>query len=121
MRPTGRAGDEGRPALRAPPDPYQPATPAGKINLTDPDSRNVKTACGWVQGYNAQATVTAEQIGIDAEVTVDSPDLGHLEPMVDAAERAATFRNSLHARSKRRLRVGRLRDPRPRLVQTAHR
>jgi hypothetical protein len=28
-----------------------------------------------VQGYNAQAVVTAEQIVIAAEVTVDSPDL----------------------------------------------
>jgi transposase len=71
-----------------PPDPYQPpATPAGKINLTDPDSRNVKTSRGWVQGYNAQAAVTAEQIVIAAEVTVDSPDFGHLEPMVNASER----------------------------------
>ena len=74
-----------------PPDPYQPpATPAGKINLTDPDSRNVKTSRGWVQGYNAQAAVTAEQIVIAAEVTVDSPDFGHLEPMVDASERELT-------------------------------
>jgi transposase len=74
-----------------PPDPYRPpATPAGKINLTDPDSRNVKTSRGWVQGYNAQAAVTAEQIVIAAEVTVDSPDFGHLEPMVDAAERELT-------------------------------
>jgi transposase len=71
-----------------PPNPYQPPeTPAGKINVTDPDSRNVKTARGWVQGYNAQAVVTAEQVVIAAEVTVDSPDFGHLEPMVDATER----------------------------------
>ena len=56
------------------------------INVTDPDSRNVKTSRGWVQGYNAQAVVTAEQIVIAAEVTVDSPDFGHLEPMVSAAE-----------------------------------
>src|SRR4051812_15687619 len=71
-----------------PPDPYlPPATPAGKINLTDPDSRNVKTSRGWVQGYNAQAVCTERQIVIAAEVTVDSPDFGHLEPMVNAAER----------------------------------
>jgi transposase len=74
-----------------PPDPYQPpATPAGKINVTDPDSRNVKTSRGWVQGYNAQAAVTAEQIVIAAEVSVDSPDFGHLEPMVNATERELT-------------------------------
>jgi hypothetical protein len=70
-----------------PPDPYQPpATPEGKINLTDLDSRNVKTPRGWVQGYNAQAVCTEDQIVIAAEVTVDSPDFGHLEPMVNATE-----------------------------------
>jgi hypothetical protein len=68
-----------------PPNPFQPpAAPEGKINLTDLDSRNVKTSRGWVQGFNAQAVVTAEQIVIAAEVTVDSPDFGHLEPMVSA-------------------------------------
>jgi hypothetical protein len=59
--------------------------PEGKINLTDLDSRNVKTPRGWVQGYNAQVVTTADQIVIAAEVTVDSPDFGHLEPMVCAA------------------------------------
>jgi hypothetical protein len=38
-----------------------------------------------VQGYNAQAVTTADQIVIAAEVTIDSPDFGHLEPMVAAA------------------------------------
>jgi hypothetical protein len=60
--------------------------PAGKIDLTDRDSRNVKTPRGWVQGYNAQAVCTEDQIVIAAEVTVDSPDFGHLEPMVSATE-----------------------------------
>jgi transposase len=41
---------------------------------------------GWVQGYNAQAVATEQQIVIAAEVTVDSPDFGHLEPMIAAAE-----------------------------------
>jgi hypothetical protein len=41
--------------LGAPPKPYvPPATPAGKINLTDLDSRNVKTRGGYMQGYNAR-------------------------------------------------------------------
>src|SRR5215207_1909982 len=70
-----------------PPDPYTPpATPEGKINVTDPDSRNVKTSRGWVQGYNAQAVCTERQIVIAAEVTVASPDFGHLEPMIAATE-----------------------------------
>ena len=34
-----------------PPDRYRPpAAPAGTVNVTDPDSRNVKTSRGWVQG-----------------------------------------------------------------------
>ncbi len=38
-----------------------------------------------MQGYNAQAVCTEDQIVIAAEVTVDSPDFGHLEPMIRAA------------------------------------
>jgi transposase len=71
----------------APPKPYRPPpTPAGKINLTDPDSRNVKTPRGYMQGYNAQAVVTAGQVVIAAEINTDSPDFGHLEPMVSSAQ-----------------------------------
>jgi len=70
-----------------PPKPFTPPmAPAGKINLSDLDSRNVKTSRGWVQGYNAQAVATEDQIVIAAEVTVASPDFGHLEPMIRAAE-----------------------------------
>jgi transposase len=71
-----------------PPKPYRPPErPSGKINLTDLDSRNVKTLRGWVQGYNAQAVCTEDQIVIAAEVTPSSADFGQLEPMVSAAER----------------------------------
>ena len=73
--------------LGAAPAPYSPPeTPAGKINLTDPDSRMLKASRGYVQGYNAQAAVNENQIVIAAEVTVDSPDFGHLQPMLDAAQ-----------------------------------
>ena len=74
-----------------PPTPYTPpTTPEGKVNITDPDSRNVKTPRGWVQGYNAQAVCNENQIVVAAELNVDSPDFGHLEPMVTAAERELT-------------------------------
>src|SRR5215213_2643948 len=70
-----------------PPNRYAPpAQPTGKTNVTDPDSQLVKTMRGWIQGYNAQAVTNERQIVIAAEVTVDSPDFGHLEPMVDAAQ-----------------------------------
>jgi transposase len=62
-----------------PPKPFEPpATPAGKINTTDPDSRNVKTLRGWAQGYNAQAVSTDGQIVIAAELTNLSADFGQL-------------------------------------------
>jgi hypothetical protein len=65
-----------------------PELPAGTINTTDPDSRLVRTfGQKAIQGYNAQAAVNEEQILVACEVTVDSPDFGHLEPMVDATER----------------------------------
>jgi hypothetical protein len=70
----------------APPKPYQPpATPQAKINVTDPDSRLVKGMRGWLQGYNAQAATNDQQIVVAAEITVDSPDFGHLEPILNAA------------------------------------
>ena len=66
-------GGSGRTAR---PKPYQPPeSPEGKLNLSDLDSRNVKTPRGWVQGYDAQAVTTTDQIVIAAEVTIDSPGL----------------------------------------------
>ena len=71
-----------------PPDPYQPPdTPAGRINVTDPDSRVVKGLRGFIQGYNAQAVTNEHQLVIAAEVMTAAPDFGHLEPMLDAAQR----------------------------------
>ena len=70
-----------------PPDPYQPpATPEGRINVTDPDSRVVKGLRGWMQGYNGQAVVNEHQVILAAEVETVGADFGHLEPMLDAAQ-----------------------------------
>jgi hypothetical protein len=89
MRPIGARGvDKNGKKFGRPPKPFlPPAAPAGKINLSDLDSRNVKTSRGWVQGYNAQVVCTEDQIVIAAEVTIDSPDFGHLEPMIRAVDR----------------------------------
>ncbi|MDQ6722216.1 MAG: transposase [Candidatus Dormibacteraeota bacterium] len=62
-----------------------PAEPAGKLNVTDPDSRNLKTTRGFVQGYNAQAVVTSDQVIIAADISNESLDTANLEPMVEAA------------------------------------
>jgi transposase len=68
--------------------PYTPpATPSGKVNVTDPDSKNIKAPRGYIQGYNAQAAVNEHQIVIAAEINTGSSDFGHLGPIVDAALR----------------------------------
>ena len=59
----------------------------GKINVTDPDSGDAHAGSAEHSGYNAQAVVTEHQIVIAAEITTQSPDFGHLEPMVSAAVR----------------------------------
>jgi transposase len=68
---------------------YRPAVlpkePEGKLNVTDPDSRNLKTTRGYVQGYNAQALVGEGQIVLAAEISTDTYDTGNLEPMVAKA------------------------------------
>ena len=74
--------------LGAPPKPYQPPEqPAGKVNLTDPDSRLVHGMRGWLQGYNVQAACNEQHLIVAAEVTTSSPDFGNLGPMVAAARR----------------------------------
>jgi hypothetical protein len=61
-----------------------PTEPTEKINVTDPDSRNLKTTRGFIQGYNAQAVVTEDQIVIAADISTESLDTANLEPMVEA-------------------------------------
>ena len=78
---------DGRP-FGGPPKPYvPPPEPAGKVNTTDPDSKNLKAFRGYVQGYNVQAAVTEQQIVIAAEVNTDPQDFGHLGPMMSAVQR----------------------------------
>jgi transposase len=81
-----RARAEGRPKKGRPPVPKPlPGQPSGRVNVTDPDSRPVVTHRGFIQGYNAQAVVTEDQIVIAADVVVGSPDGGLLEPMIAQA------------------------------------
>jgi hypothetical protein len=84
-----RAGRVPGPRLGMPPKPYAPPpAPEGVMNKTDPDSRMMRTqGQPTVQGYNAQAAVTRGQIIVAAEIAVESPDFGHLEPAVRAALR----------------------------------
>lgn len=68
-------------------------------NLTDPDSRLMKTTHGFVQGYNAQAVATIDQFVLAAQVTNVGVDTPSYAPMV-----AATKRNLTAAGERRRVR-----------------
>lgn len=57
-----------------------------KANTTEPASRIMKTRKGYVQGYNAQAVATEEQIIIAADVTQDENDQKQLKPMIQQAK-----------------------------------
>jgi transposase len=63
--------------------------PKATANTTDPDSRLLHTRRGRVQGYNAQAVTTLEQVIVAAELTQDANDFQQLQPMLDAT--AATL------------------------------
>ena len=55
-------------------------------NVTDPESRLQKTRRGFIQGYNAQAVVSADQVVIACDVTNNTTDQAQLEPMLGAAK-----------------------------------
>jgi transposase len=63
--------------------------PKATANVTDPDSRFMHTRRGTIQGYNAQAVTTLEQVIVAAELTQDANDLQQLAPMLAAT--AATL------------------------------
>ena len=59
-------------------------------NLTDPDSRLMSSKRGWVQGYNAQFAVTADQLVLAVQITQDPVDNPWFIPMTHLAVAAAT-------------------------------
>jgi transposase len=74
-----------RPPGRPPVDQPKDTRARRRINVTDPDSRPVKTPRGFIQGYNAHAVVGDNQIIVAADVTIGTRDQGHLEPLITAA------------------------------------
>lgn len=71
----------GRPPVPAEP----PAEPEGKVNTTDPDSHPMRSAKGFLQGYDAQVLTNGHQVVIAAEVLTEGNDSRALAPMVDLA------------------------------------
>jgi hypothetical protein len=75
-----------RPKGRPPKPPTdRKRQPSVEANVTDPESRIMKCPQGFIQGYNAQAMTTENQIVIAASVTQDGTDHHQLSPMLEEA------------------------------------
>ena len=61
-----------------------------KANVTAPETRIMKTRSGYVQGFNAQAVCTDEQVVLAADVTEQENDQGRYHPMMEQAQANAT-------------------------------
>lgn len=85
---------------RQPKPDTQHRRPRRWANLTDPESRLLRGPNGFVQGYNAQAAATVDQIIVAAEVTNDANDGAQFAPMV-----AATKTNLRRAGARTRVRT----------------
>ncbi len=57
-----------------------------KVNLTDPESRVMKVAGGYIQGYNAQVVVGEDHIIVAADLSQDNNDVAQLEPLIIQAQ-----------------------------------
>jgi transposase len=73
---------------RKPKEPDTVSKSDAKANITDPDSRIMKTRSGYVQGYNGQAMVTENQIIVAAELMTEENDVKQLIPMIETAEKS---------------------------------
>ena len=71
---------------RKPKPPEEAHNKESKANVTDPDSRIMKTQKGYVQGLNAQAVVTEQQVIVAEDVTQQENDKKQLHPMLEQAE-----------------------------------
>jgi hypothetical protein len=67
---------------RKPKPPKDKPLTESRANITDPESRIMKTRTGYVQGYNAQAVVTEDQVIVAADVTQEENDKQQLHPML---------------------------------------
>ena len=54
-----------------------------RANITDPDSSLMPSRQGWVQGYNGQFSISADQIILATAVSTNPADIVSYQPMVD--------------------------------------
>ena len=79
---TGRKKQSRKP--KKPPD--DAVDGSAKANLTDPDSKIQKARHGYIQGFNAQAMVSEDQIVVACDVVQDRNDIHQLVPMLESTE-----------------------------------
>ncbi|SDU75537.1 Transposase DDE domain-containing protein [Jiangella alkaliphila] len=79
------AYDQARTAAEHPDTSSGPdtTTSAHRANLTDPDSRLLKTRNGWMQGYNCQTATSADGFIISARATQDANDVHQFVPTMN--------------------------------------
>jgi transposase len=69
-----------------------------QANVTDPDSRLMPTRNGWIQAYNFQFAVSADQVILVLDVTDQTNDVTSCQPMMaTAADTAAELEDLLPA------------------------
>jgi transposase len=67
----------------------QQPEPRLRVNLTDPQSRLMPARKGWLQGYNVQVGVTADQLIVATQVSQHTNDSEDFIPMMAAVQEAA--------------------------------
>jgi transposase len=73
-----REATAGHPTVGARPGPTPAPRTEARANVTDPDSRMMRTRAGWTLGYNGQAVVAADGLIVAAELTQEAADATQL-------------------------------------------
>jgi transposase len=69
--------------------PHETTSDRLVANLTDPDSRLLKTRNGWVQGYNCQTAASDDEFILYARATQDATDVAQFVPTMNAVTATA--------------------------------
>lgn len=72
-------------------------------NITDPASRVMATRKGWIQGYNGQFAITADQIIVALSLGQNPNDMDQFIPMMHATSAAAATLHALTGLSQHRI------------------
>lgn len=74
-----------------------------RANVTDPQSRVMKTRQGWVQGYNNQTAVSEDGLILATRTSNDPADMNQLVAMMEAAVQAAAAMGAAVGEPDRRI------------------